>query len=98
MAGTIDETDARHIFRQAGGHVPDTRGNRELLISTHDPVHFMGQDRFGNPWYARVLQDGRQVWIQCRGDRIRNGGVNAIPRQFHALTGLSKPEKSNATE
>lgn len=93
MTDDIDEKDAAHIFRRADGHVPDTPGNRELLSSTHRPAHLLGQDRFGNMWYARQLQDGRQVWIQCRGGRIRNGGVNAVPRQFHALTGLSKPEK-----
>jgi len=91
-AGHIDETDAAHIFRQAAGHVPDTPANRELLLSTLALPNFLGQDRFGNSWYARALSDGRQVWVQSRGNRIRNGGVNDAPRTFNALTGLSKPE------
>ncbi|MFN3548660.1 MAG: hypothetical protein ACK4U0_14325 [Mesorhizobium sp.] len=98
MDGDIDDRDAPHIFRSADGHVADTPSNRELLLSTYRPAHLLGRDRFGNAWYARNLPDGRQVWVQCRGDRIRNGGVNAVPRQFHILTGLSKPEKSNVTE
>lgn len=88
----IDDRDAPHIFRNASGHVGDTPENRRLLLDTFAPAHKLGDDRFGNSWYARLLGDGRQVWIQARGDRIRNGGVNQRPRSFRLHAGLFAPE------
>jgi hypothetical protein len=93
MAALIDKKDIGHIFRTAEGHVPDTPANRRLLVETCEPQNLLGNDKFGNSWYARTLADGRQAWVQARGNRIRNGGVNDTPRSFHAVTGLSKPEK-----
>jgi hypothetical protein len=92
MAGFFDDRYVPHIFRDALGHVPDTEDNRGLLIDTHHPDCRLGEDRFGNVWYARVLKDGRQVWIQVRNFRIRNGGINLLPRKFDPLTGLSGSE------
>lgn len=78
--GFIADKDAAHIFRPVLGYVPDMAGNREPLSATHAPANLPGQDRFGNSSYARMLSDGRQVWNQCRGDRIGNGGVKTDPR------------------
>ena len=93
MAGFIDDSDVLHIFRDAVGHVPDTAQNRRLLIETLDPAYLLGNDRFGNSWYARPVNDASQIWIQARGDRIRNGGINLLPRSFSPITGLSGAEK-----
>lgn len=89
----IDEADALHIFRVAPGHVQDTPEHRRLLLDMVRPENALGHDRFGNSWYAGLLDDGRQVWVQARGSRIRNGGINATPRTFHPLTGLSGRER-----
>lgn len=94
----IDERDAAHIFRNAAGHVPDTPANRLLLISTVDPAWFLGNDRFGNSWYARILGDGKQVWVQVRHGRIRNGGFNPVPRAFDLLWGYRHRRNKMAHE
>lgn len=51
----IDDRDARHIFRDAPGHMADTADNRAMLIATVARRHILGDDRFGNTWYARNL-------------------------------------------
>ncbi len=79
----IAPEDARHIFRNAPGHMEDTPENRaQLLALISDPAAFAGEDRYGTRWYARTLSDGRQLWAQRRGNRLRNGGINAPPRDF----------------
>ncbi len=86
----IFERNAKHIFRDAPGHLPDTPINRDLLNSTlSEGKNFLGRDRFGNDWFARTLSDGRQVWTSSRDGLIRNGGVNETPKVFHPNTGLS---------
>ena len=80
----IDERRIAHIFRQAEGHLPhDTPESRQLLLSVaNEPGDVVGTDRYGNVWSARVLPDGRQAWVQVRGNRITNGSINARPRFF----------------
>ena len=80
----------KHIFRDAPGHLPDTPGNRALLLDVaNDPAAMLGTDRFGNVWSARTLPDGSQVWVQTRNGVIQNGGLNQTPRVFNPQTGLS---------
>jgi filamentous hemagglutinin len=79
----IAPEDVGHIFRNAPGHMEDTPENRRLLLDLiADEDAFVGADRYGTRWYARTLPDGRQLWAQRRGSRLRNGGVNAPPRDF----------------
>jgi hypothetical protein len=89
---TIYEPNAPHIFRDAPGHVADTPENRTLIESTaSNSDNFLGNDEFGNDWYARELDDGRQSWASVRNGEIRNGGINETPRNFDDETGLSRP-------
>jgi hypothetical protein len=84
------ESQLRHIFRDAPGHLADTPANRALLQNiADDATTTLGTDRFGNVWSARTLEDGTQVWVQVRNGIIQNGGVNPMPRVFNPKTGLS---------
>jgi len=47
-------------------------------------------DQYGNSWSAKVLPDGRQAWIQMRGEKIVNAGINGISREFNSYTGLKR--------
>jgi filamentous hemagglutinin len=88
----IPDGSAGHIFRNAPGHIPDdTPANRQLFIDTaSDTVNSLGTDSRGNDWYAQTLPNGRQVWVQVRGDQIRNAGINDTPRIWNPVTGLSR--------
>ncbi|MFA6066167.1 MAG: hypothetical protein WC707_03225 [Candidatus Babeliaceae bacterium] len=89
-APTIFEKNAKHIFRNASGHLADTYENRKLLISiTSDAKNLLGIDKYGNEWFAKTLPDGKQVWSSVRSNLIRNGGLNDSPRVFNNITGLS---------
>ena len=86
------ESELRHIFREAEGHIPDTPANRALLLRVaNDPTAFLGQDRYANDWSALVQQDGTQVWTQARNGKMINGGINITPRLLQGETGLSRP-------
>jgi hypothetical protein len=92
---TIDDKSAAHIFRDARGHLPDdTPDNRQLLISTaSDESNYVGTDKYGNDWYSKLIEGGKQVWVQVRNGIIRNGGVNDVPRLWDPNTGFSSPAR-----
>ncbi|WP_200934343.1 hemagglutinin repeat-containing protein, partial [Variovorax sp. Root318D1] len=88
----IDERNARHIFREADGHLRDTPTNRQLLEDVaNNPRNDLGTDKWGNSWHASLDSNGNQVWVQSRGGRIINGGINNPPRTMDPNTGLSSP-------
>jgi len=85
------ESELRHIFREASGHVHDSAENRQLLLSVaNDASARLESDQYGNVWAARTLADGRQAWVQLRGETIVNGGINDVPREFNPTTGLKR--------
>ena len=87
---TIDDKYTRHIFRQKDGHLPDTPANRKLLEDlANDPLAKIGVDLYGNSWFAREDVNGNQIWVQVRGDRVINGGINNPPRLPDPKTGLA---------
>ena len=80
-----------HLFRNKQGHLADTEENRRLLLEVAaDLAARLGLDQYGNVWAARLLKDGRQVWVQLRDGLIINGGVNAEAKAFNPRTGLKK--------
>jgi len=86
------ESELRHIFRVRAGHVEDTPENRQLLLSVaNDKTARLESDQYGNVWAARVLSDGRQAWVQIRGEKIVNAGINTFLKEFNPLTGLKRP-------
>lgn len=47
-------------------------------------------DMWSNDWYARIDEDGSQLWAEVRnGAIIRNCGRNRTPRPWDPETGLS---------
>ncbi len=82
----------KHMFRAADGHVPDTPANRALFLDlADDPDSYLMHDQWGNVVSARILQDGRQAWVQVRNGIIQNAGINNTPRHVHPLRGLVQP-------
>ena len=85
------EKNIKHIFRNAEGHLLDTPENRRLLLEVvADANNYLGVDRFGNQWFAKILANGKQVWASVRKNLIRNAGLNEIPEIFNDMTGLCK--------
>ena len=88
----VAQSELRHIFRPSEGLIKDTPENRTLLLEVaNDPASRLESDQHGNYWAARLLEDGRQVWVRMRGEKIINAGINAVPRDFHSMTGLNRP-------
>ena len=91
----INEKNIGHIFRDEEGHFQkDTAKNRALIEHVvNEKINFLGLDKYGNEWYAEILDDGKQIWAQVRNGQIRNGGVNNLPKTYNSETGLSNPNK-----
>jgi hypothetical protein len=54
------ESELRHIFRKAEGHVEDTPENRRLLFQVaNDELARLESDQYGNIWAVRMLEDGQ---------------------------------------
>ena len=83
-----NKSQTNHIFRNAPGHIPDTPNNRSLLENTTTSKNYLGIDTYGNEWYANILNDGRQVWVEVRNGIIWDGGINDIPRTWNNIRGL----------
>lgn len=88
-----DNSQMKHMFGSRSGHLSDTPANRELIqdIANNDSCR-LGADRWGNEWYARIDDDGGQIWASVRGGLIRNCGKNSAPRPWNDETGLSASE------
>jgi filamentous hemagglutinin len=89
---TIDESRLGHIFREAEGHFhEDNPVNRQTLIDVANrPANLLGTDRFGNTWVAET-RAGAQIWVQIRGGKITNGGINLPPRVFRLFPSKASP-------
>ncbi|MGB7128368.1 MAG: hypothetical protein WBD50_04685, partial [Candidatus Rhabdochlamydia sp.] len=72
--------DLSHIFRDSpkGGHTPnDTKEKRDLLIRVgSDYRNWVGTNIEGNDIFFKRQEDGSQVWVYRRGNRIENAGIN----------------------
>jgi filamentous hemagglutinin len=89
-----NDSQLSHIFREEAGHFSNTPENQRALINlVNNQENLLGTDRFGNQWFARVLSDGTQLWGSVRNGVIQNGGLNATPRIFNPVTGLSRAMK-----
>ena len=90
-----------HIFRNSPGHLPNTMDNLKLLEDVaNDPVCYYGTDKYGTSWYIKIQPDGAQIWVQSRNHVIFDGGLNEVPLQWNADTGLkslSIERKGNLT-
>ena len=72
-----DDSQKKHIFREADGHLPnDTPENRALLESAISPNNLEGTNEHGVSTYRLRQADGTEVWVQVRDGKIQNGGVN----------------------
>lgn len=79
-----DASQLKHIFSDRKGHVIDSPSSRRLLEDVvSDRSNLVGRKlRGGSELFAKLLDDGRQVWVEVRNGLIQDGGVNDIPRSF----------------
>jgi RHS repeat-associated protein len=70
-----------HIFRDASGHfAEDTLANRNLIMDTISRGNFIMTDNYGNQVFARILDNGTEVWVYIRNGVIWDGGLNQVTR------------------
>ena len=85
-----DESQLKHIFRDAKGHLTDTPENRQTLVElANDRSFHVGKDMRGNDWHIKYNEDGSQLWVTSRNGVIQNGGINNPPLPWDDDTGLS---------
>jgi len=70
-----------HAFTGKKGHLTDIPTNRILILNmARDINNFLIKDEFGNYWYAKILDNGEQLWAWARNGLIKDCGINEIPR------------------
>ena len=85
-----DDSQLKHIFRKARGHLEDSSQNRQKILDlANDSNCFGGKDRRGLDWYYRILKDGSRLWVTTRNGIIQDGGLNNPPHMWNERTGLS---------
>lgn len=85
-----DDSQLKHIFRKARGHLEDSPQNRQKVLDlANDSKCFGGKDSRGLDWYYRILEDGSQLWVTTRNGIIQDGGLNNPPHMWDERTGLS---------
>jgi hypothetical protein len=90
------ESTLNHIFRDSSGHISDTPENRKLIKSVANNKNaYLGEDKYGNEWFAQQHPAGGQIWVRVRNGEITNAGWNQEPREFNPQTGLNRPDKIN---
>jgi len=73
-------------------HIVKTPENEKLIYDiANDPDCYLGPDNHGKHCYAKMLEDGKQIWAECRNGYIRNGGINEPGkiRTYNSETGLA---------
>ncbi len=85
-----NDSQLKHIFRKAPGHLEDTPGNRKMLQElANDSKYHKDKDSRGNDWHYKELEDGSQLWVVSRNGIIQEGGLNNPPRVWNNRTGLN---------
>lgn len=85
-----NDSQLKHIFRKARGHLEDSPQNRQKILElANDPKCYGGKDRRGLDWHYRILDDGSQLWVTTRNGIIQDGGVNNPPHSWDERAGLS---------
>ena len=85
-----NDSQLKHIFRKARGHLEDSPQNRQKILElANDPKCYGGKDRRGLDWHYRILDDGSQLWVTTRNGIIQDRGVNNPPHSWDERTGLS---------
>ncbi len=59
------------------GHLEKTPKNEKLVPDVaNDPECYFGPGKHENHWYAKILEDGKQIWTEVRNNKIKNWGIN----------------------
>ena len=79
-----------HIYRKKEGHLLFSENNIRLLsnLINNDKNIILINSKNGNTWYAKIDDDGSQIWGKVYNNKLSNGGLNTIPRKLDIFTGL----------
>lgn len=86
-----DNSQLMHIFGNRIGHIADTPQNRQAIIDlVNDESCRLGISNHGLTWYARIEEDGSQLWASVRNGIVQNCGRNRPPHEWNDESGLSR--------
>jgi len=100
--------DIDHIFSSTKGaakrgHVTDTFINRWKIVETFSDknnlvgITFRDNSKTGQQiaieWYTKMTPEGKQWWAEVANGRVRNAGLNDIPRECSMEFGLKNSIK-----
>jgi hypothetical protein len=91
----ILEDKRPHIFAAREGHAPWSAEYEHMLLdmASDQRNYFAQPDQYGSLWCEKILDNGTQLWCWIRKGKIRDAGINIIPRKWDSMTGLCNPLK-----
>lgn len=85
-----NEAQLMHIFSDRQGHLSNTPQSRKMLQDlANSKTYYIGTDKYGNSWNAKICGDGSQIWVRYRDGIINEGGRNVAPRTWNEETGFN---------
>ena len=83
-------------MKSRGRTVPD--GNLNGVSMPENEENFIGNSKNKYTeleWYAKTLDNGKQLWASVRNGKVENCGINKEARLFDKETGLCRntPQK-----
>jgi len=80
---------ANHIFSNKAGKLIDSPANRELITDlTNSSENLLGVDKYGESWFSRTLDDGKQLYGYTQDGVVKGAGINNEPVDIIKTKGL----------
>lgn len=89
MPDLSNKQKMNHIFKKALGHC---EFSQELYNALDEMVknaqNHLGPDKHGVQWFAKMLENGEQMWAKAQAGEVISAGINKIPRVRCPINGL----------
>jgi hypothetical protein len=89
MPALSNKQKLNHIFKNALGHREFSQELYDAMNQmVNDTSNHLGPDQYGVQWFAKMLENGEQMWARAQAGEVISAGINATPRIYCPVKGL----------